>query len=142
MTLAAALTRLNSWTFTGLKTNKGHSLSVPPVATELPTLVVELAFSYEGLAVANVGFTQGLAVFHVAHLLLSDMVGMDRPEKRITDLVTLLDAYLSKVASDFRLNDNLAEPISIVASEIGPVRFMSMVYFGVRLTHRWVLKVV
>jgi len=141
MTYAAALTRLETWTFTGLKGNLG-AVDFPPEAADLPALVTEPVSQpfVEGFGAAVVGWDAGNLTVFVDHVLLVQGWGAGTFNERWANLITYVDRYLACAAADLDLNGNLVEPLALVVVDRGLVLVRNRAYSGVRFRHRWKIR--
>lgn len=144
MTLAAAVARLNTWTFTGLKYNLGVDWSRPPGNADLPALVVDLGVEVdfvEGLRADTLALASGEVRILLDHKLLVCGLIIGTPAARWADIITYVDRYLACVADDLTLNGNLNAPLVLQAVRMGRLEHLNGIYLGVVFRHDWKLRV-
>lgn len=137
MTLAAALTRLATWSVTGVTTNYAYN-AMPDVIPEskLPALVVDFPDGSQYGAI-NVALTSGVLRVHLNHILLIRGMGMGLAADRFASYVTLIDNYMAKVITDATLNANLIDGLVIRTIEVGPTEWGGGLYAGIVFPHEW-----
>jgi hypothetical protein len=137
MTLAAALTRLATWSVTGVTTHYAYN-AMPIVIPEaqLPALVVDFpeGGGYESI---NVALTSGILRVRVDHILLVAGEGLGLPLDRNTNTITLIDNYFAKVITDATLNSNLADGLKISTIQMGGLEYGGVLYQGIIFPHLW-----
>lgn len=138
-----AVNRLNTWTFTGLTSNKGHTVGLPLAETELPALALVFSFSLGGLPYRElvVSGATGTATMFADHYLLAFNLGVGELDVRVDEIIDLVDAYLTKVAGDPLLNNALLKPIAIPLMQFGVHALFNGQYYGVKFVHKWEFKV-
>lgn len=142
MTLAAAVAQIKTWTFSGLKTNKGFDYVGVLPESELPALVLQFPLypKLDGFAPLRVAGTSGEAIWYVEHYLLCFGGSLKRPAQRLDAIITLADAYLVKMLGDPRLNNTLSRPMDILVMPPGAVELGGSIYAGVVFLERWAVE--
>jgi hypothetical protein len=97
---------------------------------DLPALLIVWAPGWEGVTPLLVDGT-ARAAFFVNHLLLVEPMAAGLAEDRLYTMLTHIDNYLGAVEADWLLNDNLAEPLQVVRTDIGPHEYGGQLYIGV-----------
>ena len=136
MTLLAAVTQLKTLTFTGLVSSEDVPDATP---SELPALIIDPVSQpfVEGFSAQNIALTKGTYTLFLDHLLLLSGNAKHAPDVRWDDIVTYTDRYLSALAADLTMNDELAEPLSLVIIQQGELIYRNVIYNGIRFRHHW-----
>ena len=145
MSLAGACTNVSGWVVTGITTNFGID-EIP--RTAIPTAALPALYlapewpgrGRGGYTALDIGLNAGRAVFSPRHVLLYKAVGMGTGPEIFGGLIALIDNYLSIVADNWLLNDNLLEPLTITGVELGRQEAAGMSYYGAAFYHQWVLR--
>lgn len=142
MTLAAAITRINTWTWTGLGANFVLSEFDGRLAEEdFPALVLGFGSTGgEGFYPATLGGSTTFVV-HMTHWLIDSGVGRGQYGIKLDDLVGHFDDYAAEVKDDPTLNDNLREPMHVEMVSAPLVTLAGRNYHGLTFRLRWVVKV-
>lgn len=142
MTVAAAYTRLEALTFTGLVTNRGAT-DRPPAPPDLPVLVTEDVSQpfVEGLEAWTIDQATSQVTMFVDHVLMIEGIANGTYEERWANIILYLDRYLTAITADITLNDTLVHPLSIIVLNRGKVSFRNVVFSGIRFRHKWNLKI-
>jgi hypothetical protein len=138
MTLAAALTRLATWSVTGVTTHYAYN-AMPDGAipeSKLPALVVDFG-EYGEIVPVNVALTSGTLDIQIDHWLLYQGYGLGLASERHSTLVTLTDNYMAKVITDMTLNANLADSLKIAPIQLGSFEYGGLIYRGILFRHVW-----
>jgi hypothetical protein len=135
MTVAAAVTRINTWTISGW-TNLGDSYNAAPANEDVPALALDIGEVGKGFEQVDMAASSGLATLTIEHKALISTMGNYTPTIRAL-VPGYIDAYLTKVRSDLLLNDALAQPIVIAGIRRDSFDFYGVYYFGIIFTHLW-----
>lgn len=142
MTFAAALTQLETLTFTGLVSNLG-AVDAPPHSSSLPVLITEdvsLPF-VETLQAWNVEADKSTVSIFIDHILLVEGVKAGSYSSRWANTILYLDRYVAAITADLTLNDTLVQPLRIIVLRRGDVFFRNNAYSGIIFRHFWNLRV-
>lgn len=142
MTVAAAITRLKTLTFTDL-TSSFESVNIPPSAPQLPALIIEDVSQpfVDSLKAWNVTATKTGVVMFIDHILAIEYASNGTHIERKANITTFLDRYLIAISADMMLNNELAVPLQIIVLRRGSVFVRNTEYSGLRFRHRWELRI-
>lgn len=142
MTLKAAFDQLAAWTVTGVTVyGLDDWIGIPP-ESDLPVLLPRLGGTGgEVLRPLGIQGDQGRFVCHVDHLLIVNGLGIGANNETYYGALTHIDNYLAAVVDDLDLGGNLAEPLTIADTSIGPHEIGGCLFWGIVFRHRWVLRI-
>lgn len=143
MSYSAALAQLLTLSVTGVNANVG-AVNVPPSSADLPVLVIDDAirtFSEGGVKAWNVAATVTQLTIFLDHLLLIEGAAQDTFEARWANVNLYVDQYLTALAADMTMDDNLSEPLALLVVERGIISVRNSEYSGVRFRHQWKIRI-
>lgn len=139
MTMAQAIAQAKTWTFSGLKSNKGFDYVGVIPETELPALVLQFPLypKFDAFEPLTITGSSGAGVWYVEHCLLCFSAALKRPPQRLDAIITLADLYLDKLVADATLGGYLTQPMDVMVMPPGVVEFNNSLYAGVVFMERW-----
>lgn len=138
-TLIAALTELNTFLPGGFTVALGYGSLQPPAVSRLPALITQIETAENRAALfapANIGNTDGLLTMYLDQIALISSPGLGNGTQG--NAATLLDNYTQQI--DWMMNNQLFQPLSLVLVDLGVQRYRQTLYYGWRVTHRWIIR--